>query len=174
MVGPCVKGGPEIAWLTSANSDKRTHLAPVPRNVRPQPPLSEQLADVMERQKVSQRELGRRLAALLGGKADTRRRWVRKLLGLGKDGVERPDSATLRALEEALKLRRGYFKLPDPEPRATKVGREVIVDRRLAELEEALNALGPDLHDLGDLARRVLALEKQGRSRTRKAGPVGR
>lgn len=145
---------------------------------KPEVSVGDQLEQLLDQTKVSQRELARRLAAAEGLTGDdlarrwkTQLRWIAKVL---KGEVKRPEPKSLRAIEKALKKPAGTIRRPDLEPREARETREASTERRLAALEEALQRLGPDLHDLGDLARRVLALEKKAQPRTRKAGPVGR
>lgn len=163
--GPCVKRWARNLWPTSVNLRQPGHLAPVPRSGRPQPTLAEQLkAALAEKPVISQRELGRRLAALDDTDPEVRRRWVRKIL----DGeVRRPEPESLRLLERALKKKPGHFKLPDREPRAAKEAREANFERRLADLEAGLTALTEELRlELPKIARRVQALERQARTKT--------
>lgn len=79
----------------------------------------------MKRTRVSQAELGRRLAAADGGDPESRRRWLLKIL---KDPEMIPEPESLTEIETALGLRTGYFRAPERAAiRARREGLEVEV-----------------------------------------------
>lgn len=150
--------GARNPWRTSGSRCQKPHLAPVPRAAGPQP-LNEQLAAVMSRKRVSQRELAKRLAAIDHTKPESKRRWLGKLL---KGEVANPDRETVRELEQALALSTGYFKTAVPAGPLTRQDRLAALEAEVVRLREE-----HDSFVKGALARLAALEAAPGRARQR-------
>lgn len=147
--GTCVKGCPRFVAHYRCATHQVTLLAPVSR---PQPPpFAEQLRALLDETGVSQRELARRLADQDGGKPESKRRWLVKVL----DGsVEEPSAQSVAAIERALR-RKGAFTLPPPEQRLSRDSRLEALEEEARERTAAIAAL---LRAVTVLAQQVEAM----------------
>lgn len=118
------------------------------------PSIGEQLAEALENAGVSQKELARRIAGPDRHEAESKRRWILKVL---RGDVVRPNMAEVEA---ALSLPAGHFVIPAPaqqEDRRVRLEElQAEVERLRKQLDDFVAATTARLADLeDDRARRA-------------------